>query len=299
MAKIFDLLGNLEIRFNEFFIKVIHFLLQKIIKFSPQSWKDKFHATENAIINKKQELRDKRERFVVDTKQKALKTLEWTKSKKEEGNLVDSLKDEVKTVIDKIQVYCLSHNYKEIFLKAIQTTMIPVKWFLSKFEGYSTGEIVAGSSLSLAFLLSGVVTYKKIDQIQQTEYLHRRGPASVYQERLGRPAYHNQKKKMNFFTHLKLPVYLKQDGKSLKKISVDFNLTTNYRKTNQFIQKNYSKIQDQLVMNFEPMVPEFILKTEGKEVIREKIKIEINKYLIKNEVEGRVEDVQLIYILGT
>ncbi len=115
MGKVLELLGILEIKFNELFFIVYEFIFKIILKITPQAWKDKLHSVEEKIANKKLELKNKKEKFINDTKAKALQTIQWTKDKKADGSLVQSLKDEFTKFSNKVATYSKSHNYKEDF----------------------------------------------------------------------------------------------------------------------------------------------------------------------------------------
>jgi hypothetical protein len=58
-------------------------------------------------------------------------------------------------------------------------------------------------------------------------------------------------------------------------------------------------IRDHLTNNVEPMDPWFSMELEGKKVIKDKVKQEINIYLEEQNVEGRVDDINIMYLLGT
>jgi flagellar basal body-associated protein FliL len=58
------------------------------------------------------------------------------------------------------------------------------------------------------------------------------------------------------------------------------------------------ELRDHLILNVEPMIASFPLEDEGKEILRKKLTLEINDFMIAHQIEGEVEDIKLIYILA-
>jgi hypothetical protein len=52
------------------------------------------------------------------------------------------------------------------------------------------------------------------------------------------------------------------------------------------------------VLNLEPMMASFPLEEEGKEILRQKLLSEMNDFMESREIEGKVLDVKIVYVLG-
>ena len=59
------------------------------------------------------------------------------------------------------------------------------------------------------------------------------------------------------------------------------------------------KLKDYFFTMVEAVVSDFPMETEGKEVLKETIMIEVENFLEDNNVEGVVEEVNILYIVGS
>ena len=64
------------------------------------------------------------------------------------------------------------------------------------------------------------------------------------------------------------------------------------------LEKLEFQLRDHLVLNIEPMIAAFPLEDEGKEIIREKLTMEIHDFMKTHNIEGEVKDLKLVYILA-
>jgi flagellar basal body-associated protein FliL len=64
------------------------------------------------------------------------------------------------------------------------------------------------------------------------------------------------------------------------------------------VDKLELQFRDHLVLNLEPMMASFPLEEEGKEILRQKLLSEMNDFMESREIEGKVLDVKIVYVLG-
>ena len=90
-----------------------------------------------------------------------------------------------------------------------------------------------------------------------------------------------------------IPVYRK--GSSFQKVVVDFHIvSSNFRVKEYFwMGQNIHLIHDRLNSQMAPMDLEFPLEEEGKMVIRDKVRREINRLVRELEIEGEIEEVYI------
>lgn len=139
-------------------------------------------------------------------------------------------------------------------------------------------------------------------QVELVEELEKAGALSR------RPASHGKVRQIMTVTNLNMPVYL---GKStdLSSVILDFTIITSNRTTRNFLYENEILVRDRLTNTVHPTLPEFTLTTEGKEIMKQKIKDDLNQLikeldkskeyqdLIKDEALG-IEDVYVDALLA-
>jgi len=64
------------------------------------------------------------------------------------------------------------------------------------------------------------------------------------------------------------------------------------------LEKLEFQLRDHLILNVEPMLASFPLEEEGKQILREKLTMEINDFLSERKIVGEVKEIKLIYILA-
>lgn len=125
-----------------------------------------------------------------------------------------------------------------------------------------------------------------------------RAPASVEENiKYERPEYYKSQTRHVEFTNLRLPVYAAKVNE-IKSVDIDFTATLSNRYAKQFLEKHDFQLRDHLILQIEPMIASFPLEDEGKEIIRKKLESDINDFLKQNEVEGKVEELKITYVLA-
>ncbi len=125
-----------------------------------------------------------------------------------------------------------------------------------------------------------------------------RVPASAEEEvTYDRPNYYKQQTRFFEVNNIRLPVHFVQVNE-IRSVDIDFTGTLSNRQSKQFIEKLEFQLRDHLVLQVEPVVSTFPLEEEGKEIIRQKLKAEINDFMKQNKIEGEVLEIKLTYILA-
>ena len=135
--------------------------------------------------------------------------------------------------------------------------------------------------------------YQSSKDIIQKEFPSR-APASV-QEYDVRPDYRLYIRKTVKFYNMSLPITVEQIGK-IRKVVFEFSVMTSTRWARYYLQNNEVQLKDYFYTTVEPVVSDFPLKEEGKLVLKEKIRVEINNFLRESGVEGEVEEVRLGFV---
>jgi flagellar basal body-associated protein FliL len=79
---------------------------------------------------------------------------------------------------------------------------------------------------------------------------------------------------------------------------IDFSVIASNRFTKKYLAKHEFELRDYLISHFESIDGAFAMTEEGREVIRQKLEVEINNFLVDYKVEGQVSEVRIIYILS-
>lgn len=124
-----------------------------------------------------------------------------------------------------------------------------------------------------------------------------RAPASDEEVSYDRPSYYKKETKQMTISNFRLPVYVPEVNQ-LRSVDIDFTATTTTREARIFLEKMEFQLRDHLINEIEPSIASFPLTEEGKEIIRHKLKAEVDTFLKEHKVNGFVEDMKVVYILA-
>lgn len=119
------------------------------------------------------------------------------------------------------------------------------------------------------------------------------GPTDLEQEQANyapRPKYYKETEKQFEVNGVRMPVYIETITAS-KSLIFDLTLVASNRYTKEFFFKNEHLIKDRLNSTIEPVVPAFPLTAEGKQILRTKIRLELNKLILDLKIQGKVDKV--------
>lgn len=229
---------------------------------------------------------------------------------------VKSLPALIKEKLPHLKAYALGFDYKS-------TLVDPLKAGLSKYNAGQKekagqlkviflapfllmGQWLQGLSATqslLLLLLTGASALSGISIISSSSRLMQgddqgRSPASTEEEvTYDRPSYYKKNTKHLTITNLRLPVYVPEVN-GLKSVDIDFTAIMTTREGRKFLEKMEFQLRDHLILEIEPSVASFPLSEEGKEIIREKLRSEIDSFLKIHKIQGHVEDIKVVYILA-
>lgn len=175
----------------------------------------------------------------------------------------------------------------------ISPLLIKLKvWYL----GLKPSTIVTFVSLSTIGTLTSLNIYVQSNKIQNESS---RPPAAELVDEVERatevsrrPAYFKKGEKQFKITNIVLPSDLQNDG-PLKKLVIDFTFESSNKYIKQYLWRNPHLIQDALNSKIEPIAIGFPLTNEGKAVVKEKIKKEMNALLEKLHIKGKIKEVYI------
>lgn len=148
------------------------------------------------------------------------------------------------------------------------------------------------TTASVLSVMGIVVQSKKMLASEQAS----RAPASA-EESYTRPAYHKLNERELSFNNVKIPVYV-TGLNELRALIVDFSVVTSNRATKKWLEKNEFQMRDHLIQTLEPVLPHFPMTDEGRTMVTDKLKDELNAFLALHQVEGEIKEARLVYILA-
>jgi flagellar basal body-associated protein FliL len=221
-------------------------------------------------------------------------------------------------LISKVKSEFLTFNFKEKLAETYKAGITQYKksqpgahisefktLFLAPFlmmgqwlKGLSTAQTMLLLGFTSVSVLAGINMVFTGQRLLNQHSNGMRGPASVEEEvPYDRPAYYKKQSRHLDIVSLRLPVYF-ANVNELRSIDVDFSATMSNRQSRMQLEKLEFQLRDHLILNVEPMLASFPLEEEGKEILREKLTMEINDFLKERSIEGEVKEIKLIYILA-
>lgn len=206
-------------------------------------------------------------------------------------------KQKIFTGITTTQSYLFTNSPKQHILNINNLVRNIYQNIKSKLQGWIP-EIGIKTPLILGsiILLGALGVYNSLMQIYNTEQPSR-SIASI-QEYDYRPEYRLYPQQTLTIQNIKVPIFVESVGE-IDSITIDFSVRTSTRFARYYLLEYDYKLKDYFFTTVEPVISDFPIETEGKEVLKEKIRIEINNFLYENYVEGEVEEVNILYIVGS
>ena len=114
----------------------------------------------------------------------------------------------------------------------------------------------------------------------------------------GRPAYYRLAERTYQFQNVDFQLF-EEDLKRNHQVYIDFTVISSNRNIILFLKDNEMMVRDRLSTNVEPILPRLPVEEEGKRIIKDKIRDEINELLKEKEIEGKVLEVYLDFSLAS
>ncbi|MBT4791154.1 MAG: hypothetical protein HON90_06250 [Halobacteriovoraceae bacterium] len=206
------------------------------------------------------------------------------------------IKDWAKDKLINIKTFLILTSPKIHARNLSQYIKFQSKIFVHKLNELRKNQITLKTSLIALALIGSFGVYISFFDIYNQENTFR-APASA-QEYDYRPNYELYERKTITIQNIKVPIIVESVGK-VDSITIDFSLRLSTRFAKHYLITYEYKLKDYFFTGVEPIISDFVLKEEGKEVLKEKIQEEINYFLRDNNVEGEVEDVHILYIVGS
>lgn len=113
-----------------------------------------------------------------------------------------------------------------------------------------------------------------------------------------RPEYYRQTERMLSVTDINLQIFL-EDTRRNRQVWLDFSVLASNRNAIIYLKDHEFEFKDHLTTNVEPVLPQLPIEEEGRLIIKDKLKLELNQFLEKNGVEGKVLEIYIDYLIAS
>lgn len=120
----------------------------------------------------------------------------------------------------------------------------------------------------------------------------------IRQKLSGRPSYYRQAERMMKVEDINLQLFL-EDTHRNRQIWIDFSLLASNRNVVLYLKDHEVELKDHLTTNVEPVLPQLPVEEEGRQIIKDKLRTEINEFLQKNQIEGKILDIYIDYLIAS
>jgi hypothetical protein len=114
----------------------------------------------------------------------------------------------------------------------------------------------------------------------------------------GRPTYYRLSERTYQFQNVDFQLF-EEDLKRNHQVYIDFTVISSNRNIILFLKDNEMMVRDRLSTNVEPILPRLPVEEEGKRIIKDKIRDEINELLKEKNIEGKILEVYLDFSLAS
>jgi hypothetical protein len=114
----------------------------------------------------------------------------------------------------------------------------------------------------------------------------------------GRPKYFLQTEKLFSVKELNLQLFL-EDTKRNRQIWIDFTALADNRNVILFLKDHDVEVRDYLNMHVEPVIPQLPIEEEGRQIIKDKVRFELNNFLREAQIEGKILEIYVDYLIAS
>lgn len=195
----------------------------------------------------------------------------------------------------------------EIFLDIkVEAKSVQLKDLLEKNEKLLE-EALEAHELSVSALPLSLENQVKIEEdmtksldheLQKHGHKHVIKSVKIKQVLKSRPTYYRQSERMISITEINFQIFL-EDTHRNRQVWMDFTVLASNRNIILYLKDHDIQLKDHLTTNVEPILPQLPIEEEGRLIIKDKMRDEINQFLQKNNIEGKVLDIYIDYLIAS
>lgn len=169
-------------------------------------------------------------------------------------------------------------------------------------SGLDPKSLMITTTTFVAFSLTSISVYKQVSEIEEKNPEVVREPSSyadsVDRRSVTRNPFRNQDLMFINIPEIDIPIYI-ENGQGMQVLTIDFSFKANNRYISKYFEKRENEfvLRDRLNKRLQPITLSFPLEKEGKNILRVKIRSELNEMIKDLGIEGQIEDVYIHSIL--
>ena len=285
---------NIEEILNRFILKLMQLIRTIFRKSTPSKVQKKIQQGQKSLGNKKEKLHQGVDR----SKEKSIHAL--FALKKWLMMVPLKLQNLLATLFEKLQALKTKKFRPAEAIMVVAAFLAPL---LYKLKGWWAGlrpETIALTIIgSAAFGLTTLGLVTSTQRMTEDEGVAREPAAKV--ERATkistRPHYYKVDEKQFTVLNIQMPIYVGGVNK-IRSLRVDLTITPSNRYIREYLYDHEYLVQDKLNSSIRPIVPEFPLQEEGKRILKEKVRLELNELLQKHKIKGEIKEVHIHSMLA-
>lgn len=289
---------KIEILLNRLIVIFLQITRQIILKLTP-------NKVQTRVEKSHQNIKEKRKKITTHVQSGFSRSLDWLKSLRKKARIAFVfIQEKIAIVIHKVS----SINLKKIKLTELilligaffAPFLYKLKLWFASLRAETIALSLSTSMLTGLFALALINSGTKIVKQGTSEEEIARELASKVEGATkisSRPDYYKLDEKSHTLLNMQVPINL-GGSTSLRSMLIDFTFVSSNQYTKNFLFQNEYMVQDRLNSMIDPIDAEFILEDEGKRVLKEKIKYELNLLIKDLKIEGSIEEVHIHSILA-
>ncbi|MBL6988335.1 MAG: hypothetical protein ISR65_01080 [Bacteriovoracaceae bacterium] len=308
-------LHMIEEKINKLLITIKVMIVSYIQKLIPQKYKDLYQQKIVDTIKKnRSKVSDKLSHMKQDLIQKAHEVEEMAKHEKEQfsfGRVISQIvpfsKELLKKALNFVPMMLSKFKtfwevHKSNFKRPFQLVFSAVKQYSHIVKAYilglqSTTLIIAGTSSVVILLALTSIFIASKNILEDTAKIKLKTAIKPKREISSRPFYHMLDAKQILITNIHIPIYI-ESTTSIKSLNADLVLQSSNRYIKAYFYENEHLVKNTINNSMQAVVPEFPLTPEGKEIIKQKVRAEVNKLIKRLEIGGEIETVFFYSVIG-
>lgn len=183
-------------------------------------------------------------------------------------------------------------------IAVLEWALLPFyKKIATLFSTMQPSTLASGIVLVTVGTITGIGVINSGNKIAEESGLVERVPAAIERVSEPRPKYYKRNERELLVANVVIPSYI-EGTTALKKLQVDFTVISSNRYIREYFFDNTHLVEDVFNSKIEPMLPGFPLGDEGKLILKEKIKDELNALLKRMKIEGKIDQVYISSLLA-
>lgn len=285
---------NVEEILNRFILKLLSLVGLVLKKSTPSRVQKKLQQGQRKLVHKKEKLHV----GLGKSKKKSFQLL--TQLKYWPNKIIFKVQEFLGLVITKVQSFKPRkiHPFEPFMLLA--AFLAPLLYKIKNWWGGLKPETIALTVVgTAAFGLTTLGLITSTQKITEKESPAREPAAKVEKATKisTRPHYYKDNEKQFTVLNVQMPIYV-GGVNDIKSLRVDLTITPSNRYIREYFFDNEYLVQDKLNSSIRPIVPEFPLEEEGKRILKEKVRQEVNELLKELEIKGEIKEVHIKSMLA-